>query len=220
MIRLWNRLVKMNHDRLTKRVFLWDHSLKINNWSAEVEHLLGRLNMRQNFDNYNICNLDTVKSNLHDNDEVKWREGIRDKPKLRTYKKMKNDYCLENYVKLNLSRSERSHIAQLRCGVLPLIIETGRFRGEGMEDRKCNFCSTPGVDIEDEFHFMFKCDRYAELREQFLENVRGNVDNFDTLENGDKLKGLMIDYPRQTAKYINRAMDIRRKLDYVMTNNN
>ncbi len=58
----------------------------------------------------------------------------------------------------------------------------------------------------------------SELREQFLENVWGNVDNFDTLENGEKLKSLMIDYPRQTAKYINRAMDIRRKLVYLINN--
>ena len=43
-------------------------------------------------------------------------------------------------MKLNLNRSERSILAQFRCGVLPLQIETGRFVGEKPEERLCTFC--------------------------------------------------------------------------------
>ena len=31
IIRLWNRLLKMEDSRLTKKIFLWDHSLCKNN---------------------------------------------------------------------------------------------------------------------------------------------------------------------------------------------
>lgn len=51
-------------------------------------------------------------------------------PKLRTYKTFKNDFGLENYVSFNLSKAERSHMAQLRSGILPLRIETGQYVGE------------------------------------------------------------------------------------------
>ena len=45
-------------------------------------------------------------------------------PKLRTYVQIKDEYKCENYVSMNLSRSIRSYIAQIRCGALPLHIET------------------------------------------------------------------------------------------------
>ena len=40
---------------------------------------------------------------------------------------------IENYIKYNLSSSERSAMAQFRFGILPLNIETGRFRNQALE---------------------------------------------------------------------------------------
>ena len=42
--------------------------------------------------------------------------------KLRTYILIKNQYNTEDYVKAHLPKQERSFLAQLRCGVLPLRI--------------------------------------------------------------------------------------------------
>ena len=39
MGRLWNRLVRMNANRLTKKIFLWDKRLCKRNWSSELEKL-------------------------------------------------------------------------------------------------------------------------------------------------------------------------------------
>ena len=58
---------------------------------------------------------------------------MRQKTKLSTYQQFKGEYKTEKYVLLNLSRSERSLMAQFRSGVLPLRIETGRFRHEPVE---------------------------------------------------------------------------------------
>ena len=62
------------------------------------------------------------------------------KPKLRTYVQIKESYNVENYIILNMSRQERSILAQLRCGVLPLHIEIGRFRNIPREKRTCSMC--------------------------------------------------------------------------------
>ena len=36
---------------------------------------------------------------------------------------------------------ERSHLAQLRLGILPLMIELGRFRNIDLEKRLCTVCN-------------------------------------------------------------------------------
>ena len=54
----------------------------------------------------------------------------RNVPKLRTYVLFKLSFETEKYLTINLTRSEGSVMAQFRCGVLPLSIETGRFVGE------------------------------------------------------------------------------------------
>jgi len=59
------------------------------------------------------------------NFEHKWLTGIMAKPKLRTYLQIKDVYETELYVKANLSRNQRSLVAQLRTGILPLALETG-----------------------------------------------------------------------------------------------
>jgi hypothetical protein len=45
----------------------------------------------------------------------------------------------------------RSILAQFRCGILPLRIETGRYHGEPVKERICSLCSENNV--EDKIHF-------------------------------------------------------------------
>ena len=49
------------------------------------------------------------------------------------------------------SKMSRSIFAQLRLGILPLEIETGRFRNIPSENRMCHFCKN---EVEDELHFV------------------------------------------------------------------
>ena len=82
------------------------------------------------------------------------------KPKLRTYVKVKdfdNPACL---VKIGMSRCQRSLIAQLLCGILPLKLEVGRYLGTDKRFRYCKVCGTKKV--EDEIHFIFDCRRLKE----------------------------------------------------------
>ena len=60
-------------------------------------------------------------------------------------------FTCENYVTLNLMKSERSTLCQLRFGILPLRIETGRYIGEPAEQRLCRIC--PQNNVENETHF-------------------------------------------------------------------
>ncbi len=49
-----------------------------------------------------------------------------------------------------MSRQQRSLIAQLRLAILPIHIETGKFRGTQLDERICQLCDTQ--EVEDEIH--------------------------------------------------------------------
>lgn len=161
MLRFWNRLVKTNQSRLVKKVFVWDHSQRqAGSWSQEVAFILNSINLMENFENRLPVNLDQCKQLFKGKEEQTWLNEISRKPKLRTYEKFKNTLETEPYVIKNLSRSERSVMAQLRTGILPLRIETGRWACPRLlpEERLCQVCNSGSV--EDEVHFIFKCQNY------------------------------------------------------------
>ena len=81
-----------------------------------------------------------------------WEIEVSKKPKLRTFKTFKKELHVEPYVKYVTDRQGRSLFAQLRCGILPLRIETGRFARIPVEERLCELCGESTV--EDEFHFV------------------------------------------------------------------
>lgn len=212
IVRYWNRLVSMNDARLTKQIFLWDHELSRNNWSSDVKAVFEQLDIDPaNYDQLNTVDLNIVSQKCFDYDQVLWRERSLSKAKLRTYNSFKEYLCTEKYVKSNLNRKERSLIAQLRLGILPLKLETGRFEKLPLENRLCEFCDSK--EIENEVHFVFKCDLYKDLRQAFLAKIPlgGRLNTEDTNAN---FKLLFEQFPRQLGKFIKTAYDMRRKKLY------
>lgn len=128
-------------------------------------------------------------------------------PKLRTYRLFKSDFIRENYVDLNLKRNERSLLAQLRCGILPIRVETGRYIGETLEQRLCKLCSE-GV-IEDETHFVVKCNFYNVIRHDYLSDIISN-ESYARMSDSDRLVYIINTYPRRLSKYLVNAYLKRR----------
>ena len=67
---------------------------------------------------------------------------------------------------MNLKRNERSVLAKLRSGTLPLSLEKGRYKQKPLHERVCPVCQTNAV--EDEIHFVICCDGYYAERSVFL----------------------------------------------------
>ncbi len=129
----------------------------------------------------------------------KWKNNLVNKPKLRTYISFKEQFCTEDYVKLCIPRKERSMLAQIRFGILPLHIETGRFRGTALEERTCQICNSQS--IEEELHFILICNEYNELRINLFNSIKYKVETFEYLVNRDKCVHIM-KYEWQTLKQI------------------
>ena len=154
MIGFWNRLVKMDTDRLTRKVFAWTYSMHLDgciNWCSEVYSIFLGLNLESCFQLKQTVNINRCKEKLLNRQSENWWNMVHNKPKLGFYALYKDCFTVDNYVKMNLSSSYRSVLAQIRLGILPLPVETWRLNNTKLEDRLCNICNLGKV--EDECHF-------------------------------------------------------------------
>ena len=213
MLRLWNRLIKMDNSRLTKKIFLWDKDKNVRNWSNEVLKLLTDIGLEQNFYQSALADLDYCKDILFSSDKELWCQQVTNVPKLRTYIVYKTLYDVEPYVYRVLHRGHRSILAQFRTGILPLAIETGRYNDTPPENRFCILCNENLV--EDESHFLFQCKLYEDERQILFEEAEKGDKNFAIKGVQEKLNILMsTECIKQTAKFLYTCYFKRRNVLY------
>ena len=162
------------HDiRLTKRVFLVDFKQNSNNWCSDIEQIFDSVNCPAISPKRHTCDLLSLESELKLNLQKEWHNEINKKPRLQTFVNLKNIFNTENYVSAYMLRSHRSLLAQLRSGILPLRLETGRlknirdentgnFRKLKVEERLCSLCNLNCT--EDEIYFVLVCPKYTQIR--------------------------------------------------------
>ena len=83
ILRLWNRLVTMQDNRLTRKLFNYDFSICKDNWSEEVGKILNVLGMDNYFISQSPVDIVTLKGMLLSIEFAKWEETRFSKPKLR-----------------------------------------------------------------------------------------------------------------------------------------
>ena len=125
---LWNRLVHMPNHCLTKQLFNLDKNICKRNWSSDLKNLLCSYDMNDNFVLEIPVNILDMKKKMLQTFHNEWRGQALGVDKLRTYVRYKSQYCTETYVSLITNRQHRSILAQFRCGILPLKIETKRYQ--------------------------------------------------------------------------------------------
>ena len=214
VLRYWNKLIKMKHDRLTKAVFdyMYDNQ-SIGSWCYYVKEMFRKMDKLTVFQNKVECDIQEIKGKVHQMQTDNLDREITKKPKLRLFKQLvKDERNPQVYVKLNINASERSLLSQLRMGILPIRLETGRFNNLKIDDRVCMICNNG--EIEDEIHFLFSCNKYEDIRAKFISDIcRKNPE----LNNIDKVELLSIcfrQHTRQLAKYVYNIFEKRKELAY------
>ena len=203
MIRYWNRIVDMDDDRLTKKVFLWDyHNRKSKgSWNSDIFKLFDKIGKLENYQNITKIDIAEAKTILHEKEKSEWIQGIQSVSKLSNYVKFKKEYCAESYIYKIHNRAHRSVFAQLRCGILPLKIETGRYTHIPIEFRMCTFCNANAV--ENEIHFLFDCSFYSEIRNKFWNSFNNISQNFENCSNEEKLSNFMKEnFVKKSSEFI------------------
>ena len=213
MIRFWNRMIALEDNRLTKKIFMWDTEIRKQNWSSEIYKIFQEINQEQHYNGMTPVDIKSARQKLCDLENNAWRETVVTTPKLRTYTRYKFEYSTEPYVHNVFNRGHRSILAQFRSGILPLKVETGRFTNIPVEFRLCIFCEENVV--EDEEHFLFGCSFYRDERRVFFNNVSESCLDFYNLSSDDKFNVLMkADIVKQTAAFLYCSYIKRRDMLY------
>ena len=129
----------------------------------------------------------------------------------------------EQYLKSFMPRKNRSLFAQLRFGILPLRIETGRFRNTKdtqtgqmrklkPEERLCEICNSN--EIEDEIHFVCRCTQYLKQRNILYNVVQQKLPDFALFNDEQKFKHLMLNEYMLTSAFISDIWTIRSNMLY------
>ena len=87
MLQLWNHLVVMSNDRLTKHVFNIDYNQteNHNNWCCEIREILSSIGEQELYDRREVCNIEICKEKMFECAQTEWKLNVQAKPKLRTY---------------------------------------------------------------------------------------------------------------------------------------
>ena len=215
MIRFWNRVVDMDAVRLTKRVFLWDYQNRRSkgSWSSDIFKLFSQIGKLDCFANLCKIDINEARNLLVEQEKSEWLTNIQSVSKLSNYRKFKLEYGAESYIYKIHNRAHRSIFAQLRCGILPLKIETGRYSQIPLEYRVCIFCNINAV--EDEIHFLFDCPLYSAIREKFWSNFTDFYPDFVGRTNEEKMSLLMSEnLVKKAGEYVYECYSRRNKYLY------
>ena len=134
---------------------------------------------------------------------------IQNKPKLRTYASLKQNITFEEYLVVVQNIPDRIALTKLRLSNHSLMIEKGRHQGLKVCDRTCPFCLD---HIEDEFHFIIKCQTYTLLRQNFLDKIKAICIGFYYPYDEQFLLWFLLNNPtisHLTARYIKLSMELR-----------
>ena len=113
-----------------------------------------------------------------DSDKFSHCEG-----KLSTY--TTSNFGFENYLKILPYFEDRRRLTKFRLSAHKLLIETGRYKGIPRNERLCERCLLG--EVEDECHFLFKCQKFDFQRTQLLEVIHKSCPNFPKLKLKDQL---------------------------------
>lgn len=212
----------MDDGRINKQVFLWSKEIASNrckNWVWQVKKFCTEQNVSDIFENdmNSSAAIQLCKPILENLEHTSWNRKLWNDGrnpngnKLRLYRRYKTELRAEPYLNLNIPRDQRSAYIKLRCGVLPLEVETGRYRNTPLEERKCRLCAQDAV--EDEIHFLMTCPKYDNLRDTMLAKATSVDDDFNRLNTTEKAFFLLSDLriARTVIKTVNSMYLDRKK---------
>ncbi len=135
MISFWNRLIRMDDDRLSRKILLWDIAQNKKCWAYEISQILKNANFVNA--NLEIVPESSVWANIHEKKCNEWQNNIYHLPKLRTYVLFKGNFCMEPYVRVNMNRKYRSVLAKLIIGLVSSVRRAlaSKLRGPGFKSR-------------------------------------------------------------------------------------
>ncbi len=155
MLWLKNRINQIPTSRWPRRVWQWDRVSKTDAWFKDVKYILSSVDMKSEGHWSSPVDLVDVANKLQSQARNSWLIEAENKPKLRTFLKIHNFDKLKYVISGNLTRSQRSLVVKLKSGIVPIHLETGRYKGLPEEQRVCKICQSG--QVESEMHHLYDC---------------------------------------------------------------
>ncbi len=192
IMRLYNRIVGMSMERLPRKVLEWDCKLGGIGWVNDLVRVCEQINIQEPTNLRYIYDLEPVKRRILLKCREEWKDVTERTSKLSTYCQIKDFTETGLMVKSNLNRSERSLLSRLLCGILPLEVETARYKKKDRVERELRYCKVCNKEeVEDESHLVFDCKELKDSRNIFLKPVLLSSRETKDMSNIDKFKWLL-----------------------------
>ena len=118
--------------------------------------------------------LSIFKQRLKDIYLQTWHEYISSSSNLNHYSSIKSSFQIENYIQSLKDKSLVRVLCKFRISLHTFKINLYRQRKcIDLKDVICTNCNSG--DIEDEFHILFNCNKYAHLRLKYLPELKNMV---------------------------------------------
>jgi hypothetical protein len=185
ILKYLNRIIELDHDSLLYQSFLESKSI----WQSGKESWFSNFNKMSKELNTNIEDYDinSVKEFLITKFQKYWIKKIELNGKLDTYQKFEFNFRREIYLNEVENKNHRRYLTKFRISVHNLEIEIGRYKNKPRDERLCSGC----LKVEIEVNFLFECNSYSTLRDDFTNSISSIVPNYLKLNNDQKLIYLM-----------------------------
>jgi hypothetical protein len=113
------------------------------------------------------------KQRLIDNFKQDWHARLSESPKARFYNLFAN-FGFQKYLEVIDIKRIRINFSRFRLSSHILEIERGRYKkpvAVPINERKCKICNK----LEDEFHFLFECSLYKDIRSPYIKRFYYNM---------------------------------------------
>jgi len=189
-IKYWLKILQLPDHRYVKACYKdqvrLDENKKVN-WVTHIREMLQRYGFGEIWTAQGVANvpifISTLRQRIQSSYYREWNNEIRNMSKMSIYNTFKTVFTAERYIHaLNVMKFRRAY-SRFRCSNHQLEIELGRRNNVFMEDRICKWCEVKDIIvIEDEYHFLLRCELYDELRQKYphlcISNDNICYDNF------------------------------------------
>ena len=142
-----------------------------NNWASFVKRELYSLGLGYYWDNQYVinakCFISQVKTRLFNIFKQHCISQLESSNKCILYRQLVTMFDLQYYLrKGNILTKHKHTLCKFRISAHNLNIERGRYHNVPRHERKCQLCNMN--DIEDEYHFIFICPLYYDIRLKYI----------------------------------------------------
>ena len=211
MIKYWFKVINASEHKYINSVYktmVQDIELRprSTNWAMYVKNILTQLGFYHVWLNQGVENIplfiSLFRQRVRDTFIQALEGRVNDSSRALFYKSIMN-FNFQKYLTCVNIPKYRIALSKLRLSSHRLNIEVGRWNNTPVNERLCTICNV----LEDEYHFIFECQRYIDLRDLYIPRyfrIRPSM-----LKCKELLQSENVRIIRNLSMYVYKAFEIR-----------